>query len=152
SYIRNAASFLASPGKSKVNVMGEAINSEYDESGPLTDATGSRLYFNYAGPKSMGGLQPEALGEDIRSHVFMPDMYISRRINKLYDQALALDSINTVAPDALCGISADGRNLYSYFDAGDGHGDIYVSEFNGVFYSIPFAARGEVNGYYREGA
>ena len=149
-YIINAKSAMARPTQQKVSALGEAVNSEYDEINPALGPRNRVLLFTYKGPRSKGGLQYEDLGQDIRHRDYLSDIFSTSRERELFAKAKPLDSLNTIYEEKLLSVSADGRALLLYQDIGDGHGDIYLSAFNGRFFGTPQLLRGAVNGYSRE--
>ena len=142
--------YLANPTSAKVTNVGSAINSEYDEYVPAITADESALIFTYAGPKSLGGRLNENLVADKYGN-YLEDIYVSYKINGVFQPAVALDSLNTTAPDAAISLSEDGTILFIYQDIGDGHGDIYQSVLQGEHFSKPQKLRGEVNSYSWDG-
>ena len=149
-YIANAKWHVANPSPSRISVLGDAVNTEYDEYSPAINATGSSLVFAAAGPQCTGGLQHEDLGEDIRSQVYLEDVFIAQKEGKLLTRARPLDSLNTFLADRVVALSPDGRRALLYIDMADGHGDIYESVFNGRYFEAPVRLTGQLNGYSRE--
>lgn len=148
--ITYARYYLANPTNARVTNLGASVNSGYDEYVPAITADESALIFTYAGARSLGGRLNEDLNPD-RYGNFMEDIYISYRVNGVFQPALPLDSLNTVAPDAAISLSEDGRLLFIYQDIGDGHGDIYQSIRTGDHFSKPVRLKGEVNSYSWDG-
>lgn len=148
--ISYAKYYLANPTNAKVINMGPAINSEYDEYVPAITADESALIFTYAGAKSLGGRQNENSMPDKYGN-FLEDVYISYKKNNEFQPAIAIDSLNTTAPDAAISLSEDGSILFIYQDLGDGHGDIYQSFLQGDHFTKPQKLKGEVNSYSWDG-
>ena len=148
--IVHAKYYLANPTNAKVTNVGGAINSEYDEYVPAITADESALIFTYAGAKSLGGRQNENMAPDQYGN-YLEDVYISNKENGAFKPAVALDSLNTSAPDAAISLSEDGSVLFIYQDVGDGHGDIYQSLLQGDHFGKPQKLRGEVNSYSWDG-
>jgi len=142
--------YLSNPTNAKVTNIGTAVNSEYDEYVPAITADESALIFTYAGEKSKGGRLNENLAADKYGN-YLEDIYISYKKDNVFQPAIALDSLNTTAPDAAISLSEDGTILFIYQDIGDGHGDIYQSTLQGENFSKPQKLRGEVNSYAWDG-
>lgn len=149
-YIDNARWHLANPGPSRISVLGDAVNSEFDEYSPAIDANAGQLVFAMAGPACTGGLQLEDLGEDIRNHTYLEDVFVSDKHDRLFSVAVPLDSLNTMVADRVVAMSPDGRKVLMFVDQADGHGDIYESRFNGKYFERPYRLQGQVNGFSKE--
>ncbi len=149
SYVINAKYYHSNPTKAKV-VNGGSINSEADELTPVISADESVMIFNYIGPKSKGGKMNARLQPD-ENGIYTSDIYMSQKKNNVFQTPVALDYINSNAPDAVISLSQDGQILFTYKDVTDGHGDIYASYLTGDKYSQPVKLRGKVNSYSWDG-
>ncbi len=109
--------------------LGENVNSEFREYGPLVTSDGSKLYFTSRRKGSTGNL----IAED---GMFYEDIYFCTRTTSGWTKARDIGApLNTKLHDAIVGLSADGQKMYVYKD--ENGGDIYVSELRGSRWQKP---------------
>lgn len=109
--------------------LGENINTQYREYGPLVTSDGSKLYFTSRREGSTGKM----LAED---GMYYEDIYVSSNTSSGWSKARSIGApLNTKLHDAIVGLSADGQTMYVYVD--ENGGDIYVSTLKGVKWQKP---------------
>lgn len=122
----------------KITNLGENVNSEYKEYGPLVVSDGSKIYFTSRRKGTTGGdiFMPDRL--------YYEDIYETNRTASGWTKARSVGSpLNTKVHDAVVGLSPDGQQLFVYADKNGG--DIYVSILNGSRWSRPKPLSGEIN-------
>ena len=118
--------------------IGEVINSEYPEYGPIIPADESFMIFTSRREDNVSTEQDA----DGRYH---EDMYISYKNDKgewQKPQNLGF-GVNTFGHDASIGLSPDGSQLLIY--KSNNGGDIYISDHSEDGWTIPVPLSGEVN-------
>jgi len=150
-YCLNGKEFFVRPTKAKIENIGSSINSEDDEYVPVVSADELIMLYTYRGPKSLGGLQNDALIPD-KYGIYYEDVFQSNKSDNKWQTPISIKSINTNSHDGAIAISPDGSYLFVYRDSGDDHGDIYVSNSFGGEWSFPKKLQGEVNSYSWEGS
>lgn len=98
----------------KAKNLGAAINTEFDEEGPLIHHDGVSLYFSSKGHKTMGGF----------------DIFVSKK-NEFGTWTMPVNlgyPVNTVDNDVFITLTPDGKRAYfsSYREEGFGSTDIYM--------------------------
>ncbi len=122
-----AKEFVANPGTSFVDRLGDNINTKYVEYAPIVSYNDSLLIFTSRRPSNIGG------GRDNEGFYF-EDIYFSEKdSNGNWSQAQNMGkNINTTEHDAAAGLSADAKQLIVYRSSGNG--DLYLSKkTNGVW-------------------
>jgi tetratricopeptide (TPR) repeat protein len=108
----NAKKILSTSVNVKIDNLGEAINSKYDDQSPCISADGQKLVFNTRRPKTTDSpTDKEGDGK------YFQDIYISfwDTINKKWGIADEVPgSVNTLAHDACTSISPDGKQIFIY--------------------------------------
>jgi outer membrane protein OmpA-like peptidoglycan-associated protein/tetratricopeptide (TPR) repeat protein len=135
---KNAIEFTKNPENITIKNLGDSINTEYPEYGPVINADESVLMYTSRRPGSKGGER----GPD---GSYYEDIYLSKRKtdgNWSYPGHL-VTGLNSSSNEATIGLSADGQKLYIYKD--DNGGDIYYSKLNGELWSTPVPFGEEVN-------
>jgi outer membrane protein OmpA-like peptidoglycan-associated protein len=129
---------VAHPIDAKVENVGNVINSSSPDFAPVISADESVLIFTSRREGSTGGEVDEE-GE------FHEDIYISEKVNGVWSSPANIGTnINTNGHDASVGLSADGRELFTY--DGDGRGDIkYCKLKRDSSWSKPFLMSGNIN-------
>lgn len=125
--------------------LGEKINTKFADYVPLIWSQNNSLVFTSRRPDSKGG-KTDPYGK------FYEDVYMSSRTNGLWDMPRSIsDSINTFGHDACVAFSPDGNELLIYrTDAKQTGGDIYVSTYNGTYWSTPKILGKEINSKFLE--
>ena len=109
--------------------LGENINTEYREYGPLVTSDGSKLYFT----SRRKGTTGNQIADD---GMYYEDIYESSHSSAGWTKAHNIGSpLNTKMHDAIVGLSPDGQTMYVYID--DNGGDIYVSTLKGSKWQKP---------------
>lgn len=148
-YINNAKIYNSNPNKAKITSLTE-LNSPDEEYLPSISIDEAVMIFNYTGTKSKGGKLNGYLQPDVNG-IYTSDIYLSQKTNDKYQQAIAIDNINTTGNDMVVSLSQDAQVMFTYKDVTDGHGDIYASYLTGDTYSQPVKLRGKINSYSWEG-
>jgi len=149
----NAKKYMASPIDVKIDNLGAAINSKFDEQTPCISADGKKLVFNTRRPEMTDSpMDVEGDGK------YFQDIYISNwdTINKKWNQAEDVPgNVNTPAHDACTSISPDGKQIFIYKnDVNDNEsrgGDVFVSKVVNNKWKTPEALGKPVNSSYWEG-
>ncbi|MES2133234.1 MAG: carboxypeptidase regulatory-like domain-containing protein [Bacteroidota bacterium] len=152
-HCNNAKKYMANPVDSKVENMGAAINSKYDDQSPAISADGRKLVFNTRRPETTDS--PRDVEGDGK---FFQDIYISiwDTVNKKWNVAEDVPgNVNTDAHDACTSISPDGKQIFIYKnDIKDNEsrgGDIFISKVVNNKWKTPEPIGKPVNTTYWEG-
>ncbi|MEO7087542.1 MAG: tetratricopeptide repeat protein [Bacteroidia bacterium] len=123
-----AKELMAKPVPVKIENMGQAINSEYDDKTPSISADGKTFIFNSRRPNGVNSpVDKEGDGK------YFEKVYISKWDtinNKWMDAEMIPGSINDEGHDACCSISPNGKEIFLYknnIQTAKG-GDIYTSK------------------------
>lgn len=149
----NAKRIMSSPIDVKIDNLGTAINSKYDEQTPCISADGRKLVFNTRRPETTDSpVDVEGDGK------YFQDIYISNwdTINKKWNPAEDVPgNVNTPAHDACTSISPDGKQIFIYKnDVNDNEsrgGDVFVSKVVNNKWKTPEALGKPINSSYWEG-
>lgn len=152
-HCNNAKQHMANPIDVKIENLGSAINSKYDEQTPCISADGQKLVFNTRRPEMTDSpIDVEGDGK------YFQDIYISNwdTINKKWNNAEDVPgNVNTPAHDACTSISPDGKQIFIYKnDVNDNEsrgGDVFVSKVVNNKWRTPEALGKPVNTTYWEG-
>jgi len=152
-HCNNAKKYMAEPVDTKVENLGPAINSKYDDQSPAVSADGRKLVFNTRRPETTDS--PRDVEGDGK---FFQDIFIATwdTLNKKWNQAEDVPgNVNTDAHDACTSISPDGKQIFIYKnDVKDNEsrgGDIFVSKVVNNKWKTPEAIGKPVNTTYWEG-
>lgn len=153
SHCNNAKKYMAAPVNVKIDNLGEAINSKYDDQSPCISADGRKLVFNTRRPETTDSpVDVEGDGK------FFQDIYISTwdTINKKWNAAEDVPgNVNTPAHDACTSISPDGKQIFIYKnDIADNEsrgGDVFVSKIVNNKWKTPEPLGKPINTSYWEG-
>ncbi|MDD3685868.1 MAG: OmpA family protein [Bacteroidales bacterium] len=139
---RNGKELLKDTTKVEIINLGENVNTEYREYGPMVTADGSRLYFTSRRKGTTGG----QISDD---GMYFEDIYETVKTETGWTKARSVGTpLNTKMHDAVVGLSPDGQMLFIYMDANGG--DIYVSDLRGSKWTKPVLISGSVNSKYHE--
>lgn len=152
-HCNNAKKYMASPIDVKIENLGAAINSKYDEQTPCISADGKKLVFNTRRPETTDSpVDVEGDGK------YFQDIFIANwdTVNKKWLQAEDVPgNVNTPAHDACTSISPDGKQIFIYKnDVNDNEsrgGDIFVSKVVNNKWKTPEALGKPINSSYWEG-
>jgi outer membrane protein OmpA-like peptidoglycan-associated protein len=124
--------------------MGSAINSEFEDYGPVLDANEDFIVFT---TRRQDGNTNENVADDNK---YYEDIFVSEKVNGAWKSAKNIGPpVNTGFYDSNLTLSADGKFLFIYKD--DGAGDIYVSERGSDGkWGTPEPLPGVINSSYRE--
>lgn len=139
----NAIELMKKPADVKIKNLGDSINTESPDYGPVVNADESYMLFTSRRPGSTGGER----GIDGN---FYEDIYAShRKSDGTWGTAQKLFSlINTSSNEATIGLSPDGQKVYIYKD--DNGGDLYYSTLTGEIWSGITSFGEEINSPYWE--
>ena len=133
----NAKTMSAHPENITITNLGDSINTEYSDYGPVVNADESVMLFTSRRPGGERGVDGN----------YYEDIYISKRkTDGTWSAASKLFSlVNTNSNEAVIGLSADGQKAYFYKDE-----DLYYSTLIGETWSalIPFG--GDINSKHFE--
>src|SRR5258706_171660 len=130
---------MAAPLNVKIESLGSAINTEYDEYCPVISADESVLYFTSKREGTTGGLENES-GE------YYEDIYFSENKNGKWTPAKNLGPpVNSERNDATVNLSVDGQRLFVYRDASNVDADISESRLRGKQWSAPQRLSSNIN-------
>lgn len=149
-FSKNGKNEIQYPFETFIESMGQLINTEYAEYAPVISPDEESIIFTYRGKGSMGGLvnannKPDPNGD------YNEDIFISTKVNGVWQKATPMTELNTIGNDAAIAISPDGKLLF-IFKSESGNGDIYVSKREGGKYLTSEKLPGEVNSEYWEGS
>ncbi|MBN4061755.1 MAG: hypothetical protein COA57_05225 [Flavobacteriales bacterium] len=132
------------PTEVRITNLGNAINSKYDEYGPLITADESILLFTSRKKNTTGGkMVPEF-------DYYFEDVYFSERTNEGWKSAENIGPpINTEDHDATVGLSPDGQRMF-VFKNDKNNGNIYESVLDGDQWSKPVKLNENINSKYDE--
>lgn len=118
---QNAIEFVANPAHYSIQNIGSAINSEYEEYGPVLNEDETILIFT---SRRRDGNLNENVFSDNKPY---EDIFISTKENGEWSRAENIGNVvNTPFHDSNLALSADGTQLFLYKD--DNNGDIYESD------------------------
>jgi outer membrane protein OmpA-like peptidoglycan-associated protein/tetratricopeptide (TPR) repeat protein len=137
---KNAIELYKTPDDITIKNLGDSINSDYPDYGPVVNADESVMFFTSRRPGSTGGER----GTDGQ---FYEDIYNSyKNADNSWSRASNLYSlINSNTNEATIGLSCDGHKLYLYKDE-----DIYYSSLIGDSWSGLTSFGEEVNSKHFE--
>lgn len=149
-YCKNGNNEIQFPVNSKIESLGSLVNTEFAEYAPVVTPEEESVIFTYRGKESMGGLvnsmnKPDPNGD------YNEDIFISKKVNGVWQKPSRLAELNTVGNDAAIALSPDGKQLFLFKAEGD-NGDIYVSKRENGKYGPAEKLSGEVNSNYWEGS
>jgi outer membrane protein OmpA-like peptidoglycan-associated protein len=140
---RNGKEILKDTTKVEIINLGENVNSEFKDYGPLVTSDGSKMYFTSRRKGTTGG------NMDANDGLFYEDIYESSKTSSGWTKAKGVGTpLNTKLHDAIVGLSPDGQKLFVYMDQNGG--DIYVSELKGSRWSKPVSISENVNSKFHE--
>jgi hypothetical protein len=153
SHCNNAKKYLATPMDTKIDNLGQAINSKYDDQSPCISADGRKLVFNTRRPEMTDSpVDVEGDGK------YFQDIYISTwdTVNKKWNPCEDVPgNVNTPAHDACTSISPDGKQIFIYkndiTDNESRGGDVFVSKVVNNKWKTPEALGKPINTSYWEG-
>jgi hypothetical protein len=152
-HCNNAKKYMSSPFDVKIDNLGEAINSKYDDQSPCISADGQKLVFNSRRPETTDSpVDVEGDGK------YFQDIYISTwdTVKKRWNTAEDVPgNVNTVGHDACTSISPDGKQIFIYKnDINDNEsrgGDVFVSKVLNNKWKTPEPLGKPINSSYWEG-
>lgn len=146
---KNGIEFMKNPVVGfKIENIGPAINTKYDEYGPVVSADETVLIFTSRRKGTTG--DSKALDDK-----YYEDIYISKKKDTIWGKARNMGKIiNADDHDACIGLSPDGQKLFIYRNNYKSYisGDIYVSNLDGNKWSIPEKLGENVNTKRWEGS
>ncbi|MDP3556441.1 MAG: hypothetical protein Q8T03_03640 [Bacteroidota bacterium] len=125
--------------------LGSEINSSYPEYVPLVWNMNGSLIFTSRRSNSKGGLK-DPYGR------FYEDIYMAKKGVETWSNPLSIgDEINTQSHDACVSLSPSGNELIIYrTDEKQTGGDLYLSTYDGVKWSVPVKMGPEINSEFLE--
>lgn len=133
---KRADSLMHTAVSAIVKVMDWPVNSPYDDYGPLLNASEDKLIFTSARDSSFFDRRTKTLFEEI---------FISELKDGVWTVPQKISSnINNQFHDAAASLTRDGKTLIVYY--GEGNGDLYRSDYDGVNWSKPESMGNLING------
>ena len=130
---------VSKPVRVFIDNVGDAINSQYSDYGPLISADESEMFFTSCRASTTGG------GIDELWNEYFEDVYRSTKVNGKWTQAQNIGApINTKRHDAAMGFSPDGQTMFIYYDE-KGDGNIFQSTLTGTVWSKPERLNKNIN-------
>ena len=130
---------VSKPVRVFIDNVGDAINSQYSDYGPLISADESEMFFTSCRASTTGG------GIDELWNEYFEDVYRSTKVNGKWTQAQNIGApINTKRHDAAMGLSPDGQTMFIYYDE-KGDGNIFQSTLTGTAWSKPERLNKNIN-------
>jgi hypothetical protein len=153
SHCNNAKKHMAAPVDTKINNLGQTVNSKYDDQAPCISADGRKLVFTTRRPEMTDSpVDVEGDGK------YFQDIYISTwdTVNQKWNQSEDVPgNVNTPAHDACTSISPDGKQIFIYkndiTDNESRGGDVFVSKVVNNKWKTPEALGKPINTSYWEG-
>lgn len=141
---KNGIELMKNPTELDAFSIGNAINSEYPEYGPVFNADNNVMLFTSCRPDTKGG------GIDKYDGRYFEDIYISKKRDGEWMRPQNIgEPINTEGNDAVVAMSPDGQKVFIYrFE--NGNGDLYVSNLNGEKFGVPERLPEPINSKYWE--
>jgi Tol biopolymer transport system component len=131
--------------------LGKRINTIYPEYGPIVSADEKILIFTACRPDTKGGKI------EVQDGRYKEDIYISyKEEDGLWGVPKPISvNINTEENEAAVALSPDGHKLIIYRHSSskkseNESGDLYISEFNGIDWSVPQKLDGKINSTFWE--
>lgn len=152
SQCRNAKTLIASPLDVNISNLGPEVNSKWDDKNPSITADGSRLVFTTRRPETTSS--PVDIEGDNK---YFEDIYQTLRDSSTRNFGKAnpvSPSINVKGHDAVTGISADGKQIFIYYNTATGKGrggNLFVSKVSGDKWKTPEDLGKPINSSYWEG-
>lgn len=139
----NAKEFFEKPTRVIIYNMGEAVNSEFSDYGPVVSTDESALFFTSRRSDTYKG------GEDELDFDYYEDVYHTERINYKWQKCENIGQpINSSFHDAVIGLSPSGQTMLLY--KGSNGGDIFISKLDGLQWTTPIPFGKEINSKYKE--
>lgn len=131
-----AKELVAKPLNIKINNLGNAVNSQYADYGPVISADEQVMIFTSGRPNTTGGHIDPVDGR------YNEDIYISTRTNGEWSSPSSIGpNINTEGNDASISLSPDGQKLllfrYQNESLTASSGDLYISRLKGHTWTQP---------------
>lgn len=125
----NGKILIKKPIRVFVDNLGNRINTEYPEYGPVITTDESVIYFTSRRPDSYGG-------KKTKDGQYFEDVYVSFKKGKNWEKAINLgEPINSEDHDATVTISPDGSRMIIYKEINGG--DLYECKLDGTQWSKP---------------
>ncbi|MDI1356070.1 MAG: carboxypeptidase regulatory-like domain-containing protein [bacterium] len=148
-----AKTLLANPVDVTITNLGSGINSKYDDKNPCITADGSQLVFTTRRPETTSSeVDYEGDGKHYEN-IYIAG--IDSSTGNFAHAAGVSGSINTKAHDACTSISADGKQIFIYYndnrDKLKRGGNIFVSKVTNGKWKVPVSLGKPINTSYWEG-
>ncbi len=149
-YCKNGKQEIQYPFETMIEPVSKVVNSADEEYAPVISPDEESIIYTYRGKESMGGLVDENNMPNPKGD-YNEDIFISKKINGVWQKPTGITELNTVGNDAAIAISPDGKFLF-IFRADAGNGDIYVSKKENGKYLPAEKLAGEINSPSWEGS
>ena len=153
SQCNNAKTLMAQPLDVKISNLGSEINSKYDDKNPCITADSRKLIFTTRRPENTNSETDIEGDGKYYENIYVASMdSVSRNFVKAGPVS---SNINIKAHDACTGVSADGKQIFIYYnDVNDLQrrgGNVFVSKVNQGKWRTPEALGKPINTSYWEG-
>ncbi len=119
---QNGKEYIKTPIDIELFNLGEGVNSEFKDYGPVINGDLTNLYFTSRRKGSTGANKDN-------DNEFFEDLYVSQKVGDEWGPATNLGfPINTNLHESCIGISHDGNQLFVYVDNDKLAGDIFTSK------------------------
>lgn len=149
-FSKNGKELYSNQVEAKIENLGSTINTENAEYAPVVTPEEEGIIFTYRGKESIGGLVDASNKPDPKGD-YNEDIFIAKKIDKVWQKPEGLSELNTVENDAAIALSPDGSQLFIFKYTGD-NGDIYVSKREEGKFGLAEKLRGDVNSTSWEGS
>ncbi|MGD1840733.1 MAG: OmpA family protein [Thermonemataceae bacterium] len=138
-------SYKLAPVDTKINNLGEVINSQYPDYVPVISADEKVLIFTSRREGTTGNER------DTYDHLYYEDVYIAEKKEGQWQAPQNIGAgINSREHDACIALSADGKLLFVYKQGKGGMGDIFLSERKDGNWTTPTSLGNQINTKHRE--
>ena len=139
---KNGKELIKTPVRVFVDNLGNQVNTDRPEFGPIITADEATMYFTSRRPGSVGGQQT-------RDGQYFEDIYVSQKVKGKWQPAQNIgETINTPDHDATVALSPDGTRMVIFKEANGG--DLYESRLQGSTWSKPVPLPSSVNTLHHE--
>ncbi len=143
---RNAKEFIENPAHFAIVNVGSAINTEFEDYGPVINADETEMVFT---SRRREGNLNENVADDNKPY---EDIFISVKKDGQWQPAENIGyTVNTLYHDSNTALSSDGKMLFTYKD--ENNGDIYYSTQNeDKTWTEPIPIGDNINSSFKEGS
>lgn len=144
--------YSAKPERVFIDNIGNVVNTEWHEYGPVITADNTRMYFTSRRPGSTGSQNytEKDVVKNKKEEDYYEDIYVSQRENGAWSEPQNLGyPINTEGQDATVALSPDGSSMI-FYNATTYDGVLYEATLKGDRWSKPAKMDKQINSKYHE--